>query len=226
MKALYTAFIHEYLMMGHMIEIKDDEDEPRHTFYTPHHAVMKPDSTTTKLRVVFDASCATDSGVSLNDALMVGLVVQRKLLSILIYFRLHKYAIVGDVEKMYSMINVILQDQPLLRILWRESVDEPLRTYQLTTVTYGTSSAPYLATRCLKKCAEEGENTHPDTANVINNNFYVDDMLTGAHSTPPRRTATDALMNEGKILAALWKKPGKENNPRMRILLQSTATSS
>ncbi|XP_065079783.1 uncharacterized protein LOC135702685 [Ochlerotatus camptorhynchus] len=194
MKALYTAFIHEYLLMGHMKEITDDEDEPRHTYYMPHHAVMKPDSTTTKLRVVFDASCATDSGVSLNDALMVGPVVQRDLLCILIYFRLHKYAIVGDVEKMYRMINVILQDQSLLRILWRESVDEPLRTYQLTTVTYGTSSAPYLVTRCLKKCAEEGEETHPVAANAIKNNFYVDDMLTGAHSVKEgQQLCTDIL---------------------------------
>ncbi|XP_062534862.1 uncharacterized protein LOC134204054 [Armigeres subalbatus] len=70
MKALYTEFIHEYLLMGHMREVRKEEEEPIHSYYLPHHAVMKPDSTTTKLRVVFDASCATDSGVSLNDTLM------------------------------------------------------------------------------------------------------------------------------------------------------------
>ncbi|XP_055543031.1 uncharacterized protein LOC129728607 [Wyeomyia smithii] len=182
MKALYTAFIHEYLLMGHMKEIRDEEDEPKCSYYMPHHVVMKPDSTTTKLRVVFDASCATDSGVSLNDILMVGPVVQNDLLSILIRLRLHKYAIFGDVEKMYRMINVVEQDQPLQRILWRESVDERLRTYQLTTVTYGTSSAPFLATRSLKRCAEEGEKTHPVAANVTKNSFYVDDMLAGVHT--------------------------------------------
>ncbi|XP_062556602.1 uncharacterized protein LOC134221427 [Armigeres subalbatus] len=64
MKALYTEFIHEYLLMGHMREVRKEEEEPIHSYYLPHHAVMKPDSTTTKLRVVFDASCATDSGVS------------------------------------------------------------------------------------------------------------------------------------------------------------------
>ncbi|XP_058443677.1 uncharacterized protein LOC131425643 [Malaya genurostris] len=83
---------------------------------------------------------------------------------------------------MYRMINVHTQDQPLQRILWRESPDDPLRTYQLTTVTYGTSSAPYLATRCLNKCAEDGERLHPVAANVIRKHFYVDDMLTGAHT--------------------------------------------
>ena len=53
----------------------------------PHHAVIKPDSTTTKLRVVFDASCATSTGISLNNALMVGPVVQEDLLTIILRFR-------------------------------------------------------------------------------------------------------------------------------------------
>ncbi|XP_062541440.1 uncharacterized protein LOC134209474 [Armigeres subalbatus] len=181
MKALYTEFIQEYLLMGHMREAREEE-EPIHSYYLPHHAVMKPGSTTTKLRVVFDASCATDSGVSLNDTLIVEPVVQDDLLSILLRIRLQKYAIVADVERMYRMINVVEQDQPLQSILWRESVDQPIRMYQLSTVTYGTSSALYLATRSLKKCAEEGEQAYPAAAKVVKRNFYVDDMLTGAKS--------------------------------------------
>ncbi|XP_058816945.1 uncharacterized protein LOC131680243 [Topomyia yanbarensis] len=148
-------------------------------YYLPHHAVLKPDSTTTKLRVVFDASCKTSTGVSLNDALMVGPVVQDDLLDIILRFRLHRYAIVADVAKMYRMVNVTADDQRLQRILWRSSVEEQLRTYELTTVMYGTASAPYLATKCLQKLAEEGRQTHPVAAKVLKQDFYVDDMLTG-----------------------------------------------
>lgn len=39
------------------------------TFYLLHHAVLKESSTSTRLRVLFDMTCKTDSGVSLNDAL-------------------------------------------------------------------------------------------------------------------------------------------------------------
>ncbi|XP_055543758.1 uncharacterized protein LOC129729272 [Wyeomyia smithii] len=74
LRLLYTEFIHEYMLMGHMVETNAYEAKER-TYYMPHHAVIKPGSTTTKLRVVFDASCATSTGISLNNALMVGPVV-------------------------------------------------------------------------------------------------------------------------------------------------------
>jgi hypothetical protein len=46
-------------------------------------------------------------------------------------------------------------------------------------VTYGTSSAPFLATRCLKKLADDNEQQYPKAAHVLKNGFYVDDLLCG-----------------------------------------------
>ncbi|GFV45262.1 uncharacterized protein TNCV_5087431, partial [Trichonephila clavipes] len=43
-------------------------------------------------------------------------------------------------------------------ILWKDSVDGPVQTYKLNTVTYGTTCAPYLATRTIQQLArDEGE---------------------------------------------------------------------
>ena len=70
-------------------------------------------------------------------------------------------------------------DRKLQRILWRRSAEEPLRTYELTTVTYGTASAPYLATRCLQQLAEDDFSLAPE---ALTNNFYVDDALCGANT--------------------------------------------
>ncbi|XP_058814206.1 uncharacterized protein LOC131678231 [Topomyia yanbarensis] len=152
LKAQYSEFIHEYQALGHMSEVVEDTSDT--VYYLPHHAVLKPDSTTTKLRVVFDASCRTSSGYSLNDALMVGPVVQDDLLDVILRFRLHRYALVADIAKMYRMVQVQPADQPLQKILWRDSSAEPIKIFQLTTVTYGTASAPYLATKCLQTLAE------------------------------------------------------------------------
>ncbi|XP_062714400.1 uncharacterized protein LOC134291107 [Aedes albopictus] len=187
LKAMYAEFIREYLELGHMKQVEQDAGEEVRRYFLPHHAVLKPDSTTTKLRVVFDASCQTSTGVSLNDALMVGPVVQDDLSSICLRFRTHQIAVNADIAKMYRMIRVQPQDYPLQSIKWRNDPSEPLRTYELTTVTYGTSSAPYLATKCLQRLAEDGKASHPVASEVIEKDFYVDDMLTGVDTVDEGR---------------------------------------
>jgi hypothetical protein len=57
------------------------------SIYLPHHAVLKESSTTTRLRVVFDASAKTTNNRSLNDNLMCGPTIQRDLFSIVVEFR-------------------------------------------------------------------------------------------------------------------------------------------
>nr|CAH7739404.1 unnamed protein product [Callosobruchus chinensis] len=68
------------------------------------------------------------------------------------------------------------------RILWRDNHSLPLNTYELKTVTYGTKSAPYLATRCIKELAILHEKSDSEASEIIMNCFYVDDMLMGANN--------------------------------------------
>ncbi|XP_062708860.1 uncharacterized protein LOC134288330 [Aedes albopictus] len=206
LKAMYAEFIREYLELGHMKEVEGDAEEVRR-YFLPHHAVLKPDSTTTKLRVVFDASCQTSTGVSLNDALMVGPVVQDDLSSICLRFRTHRIAVNADIAKMYRMIRVQPQDYLLQSIKWRNDPSEPLRTYELTTVTYGTSSVPYLATKCLQRLAEDGKASHPVASEVIEKDFYVDDMLTGVDTVDEGRqlvTEVIELSNSAGFTLRKW----------------------
>ncbi|GFY15551.1 DUF1758 domain-containing protein [Trichonephila clavipes] len=72
----YRDFMQEYLTLGHMELVPKNDYAKREAYYLPHHAVLR-DSSTTKLRVVFDASAKSTSGYSLNDILMVGPRVQR-----------------------------------------------------------------------------------------------------------------------------------------------------
>jgi hypothetical protein len=70
----------------------------------PHHAVLKPTSSTTKLRVVFDGSALTSNGLSINNVTKTGPNVQSDYLQILMRFRFWKYAFTCDVKKMYRQI--------------------------------------------------------------------------------------------------------------------------
>ena len=83
----YVEFMQDYQEQKHMIQIPEEEIHPDHPVnYLPHHAVFKDGSTTTKLRVVFDGSAKTSSGLSLNDVQRVGPVVQNDLFSIILRF--------------------------------------------------------------------------------------------------------------------------------------------
>ena len=89
----------EYEKLGHMTRIKTISHESP-PFNIPHHGVLRPNGTSTKLRVVFDGSVKSDSGISLNDCQMVGPVIQNDLFSILIRFRKWKYVVCADIQKM------------------------------------------------------------------------------------------------------------------------------
>lgn len=171
-KKLYSDFINEYITLGHMTRIKR-YNTPH--YFMPHHGVFREHSTTTKLRVVFDASARSSNGRSLNDLQMVGPPIQGDLISILLRFREHRYVACADIEKMYRQVLVDEQQRHLQLILWRENPTEPLGVYQLNTVTYGTASAPFLSCRCLKQLAKECSNA--DVAKSISEDFYVDDLI-------------------------------------------------
>lgn len=178
-KEQYITFLAEYEKLGHMQ--KTSEEAPHKvSYYLPHHCVVKADSLTTKVRVVFDASSATDNGISLNDLQLVGPTVQEDLFSILIRFIIHPYILSADIEKMYRQVLVTPEQRSLQRILWRSNNKDPINTFELNTFTYGTASAPFLATRCLVELANGIEN--PEIAEIIQKDFYVDDLLTGAGS--------------------------------------------
>lgn len=152
LKAQYTEFLEEYIRLGHMTETGDD-NEPG--YYLSHHAVIKESSTTTKVRVVFDASAKTNTEVSLNETLLIGPTIQDTLFSILLRFRQHAFVIVADVEKMFRQVIVHPDDRIYQKILWRDSMHDTIRTFQLNTVTYGTATAPFLATRALQQQARD-----------------------------------------------------------------------
>jgi len=178
----YTRFMGEYLEMGHMKEVPSEVKPPVHSCYLPHHAVLKESSLTTKIRVVFDASARSSSGVSLNDILMHGPTVQADVFTILVRFRMHQYVVTADIEKMFRQVMIDQRDWNLQRIVWRDSPAEPLKTFNLTTVTYGMKPASFLATQCLVTLANLVHSEYPRASQAIKNDIYMDDLMTGAET--------------------------------------------
>jgi hypothetical protein len=63
--------------------------------------------------------------------------------------------------------------------VWRKTPDQRITTYELNTITYGTASAPFLATRCLQHLIEDEAINYPEAAKIARDGFYVDDLIMG-----------------------------------------------
>lgn len=208
LKKSYTKFIHEYIQLGHMSEASHGKQGSN---YAPHHAVEKLDSTTTKLRVVFDCSAKSTTGYSCNDLQQVGPTIQDDILAILLRFRQHNIALTSDIEKMYRQVLLNPDQRKLQQILWRDHPHLPLKAYELNTVTYGSAASAFISIRCLKQLSLECKD--PTLQEIIAKDFYVDDQITGCSTVSQAidlYTNLTKELNKGCFPLRKWKCNSKE----------------
>lgn len=201
----YKMFMSEYETLGHMTQIRDLTEDG---YYTPHHGVLSSD----KFRVVFNASAKTTTGITLNETQLVGEKLQRDLFLILMNFRRYKFGLTADIEKMYRQVLVHGDDRKYQKILWRPSETEPIRTYQLNTVTYGHACAPHCAIRTLVQIARDYASRFPRASKLAQECFYVDDLLAGANSmedVQKIKNEMEFLLNQGRMMLTKWKTNGQ-----------------
>ena len=113
----YNNIFQEQLQNGiiERVETSKDNNAVKMTHYMPHHAVVREDKKTTKLRIVYDGFARGDGeDLSLNDYLQTGPNLIPKLLDILVKFRLHPIALVADIEKAFLMIGIAEEDRDKL----------------------------------------------------------------------------------------------------------------
>ncbi|XP_017485298.1 PREDICTED: uncharacterized protein LOC108373869 isoform X2 [Rhagoletis zephyria] len=185
LKSQYDQVLEEYITLGHMEETTSYEKSSGNkysSFYLPHHAVVKPEKRTTKVRVVFNASKKSTSGNSLNDVLYTGPTLQPDLMLLILKWRTYQFVFNGDVEKMYRQILLHDEDQDYQRIIFRSSPKGPIQDFKLKTVTFGLNCAPYLAIRTLHELSKDIKDTLPMASPILMSETYVDDILSGGHS--------------------------------------------
>ena len=104
----FQEAVQDYSTRGHSEKVPPTDLRKPETdvFYLPMHGVIKEACTTTKLRVVFDASARTSSGVSLNDQLLPGPNLYPHLTAVIISFRQHRIGMTSDISKMFREIGL------------------------------------------------------------------------------------------------------------------------
>lgn len=112
----YDSLIREQLS-SLVIERLAELEESDKVHYLPHQTVIRRDATTTKLRIVYDASSKeSKGGTSLNDCLHTGPSLNPLLFDVLVRFRENRVALVGDIEKAFLNIEVDSKDRDFFEI--------------------------------------------------------------------------------------------------------------
>ena len=153
--------------------------------YIPHHAVIKEDKATTKLRQVYDGSCKTKSGTSLNECLYRGPVILENLIGLILRFRLPKVAIMADIEKAFLQVGLQDADRDVVRFLWlkdptKHTVEDNIQVFRFVRVPFGVKSSPWLLAATVRWVLAQ----FPDmpAAEVIKFAIYVDNVICGVDS--------------------------------------------
>ncbi len=187
----YRKIMNDQLSLG-MIEPAPDEPQgPVH--YLPHHCVSKPDSETTKYRVVFDGSAKQrQADNSLNDVLYRGPINLPQLVGLLMNFRMAKYAITADIEKAFLKLALREEDRDCCRFLWYDDPAKPhivennIRILRFAVVPVGIVSSPFLLEATLRFLLESENN---EIATKISRSLYQTIKSQRDHGCRYRKTS-------------------------------------
>ncbi|GFY12061.1 integrase catalytic domain-containing protein [Trichonephila clavipes] len=166
-------------------------------FYLPHQVIIKNESLTTKLRIVFDASALEEKQLSWNDCLFHGVNLNPNILDLLISFRLNKIAILADVEKEFLQISLAPKDKDVVRFLIDDG-ENGVKVYRFNRVLFGLNASPFLLAASIKTHIGKYMEKYPDTVRTLDHCFYVDDLVT---TEDDAKSAFDLLSTAAKIMS-------------------------
>ena len=179
--------------------------------YLPHHAVIRRERATTKIRIVYDGSAKlNESEPSLNECLQTGPNLIPKLFDVLLRFRAHPIAITADIEKAFLMIGVAPKDRDVLRFLWFQDpykLDSPIRQFHFTRVVFGLRPSPALLGAVILHHLDKYSSIEPQLIEGIKKGLYVDDLITGSDSVASAfqiYTRAKQIMSEGGLNLRKW----------------------
>ncbi|GFT18072.1 integrase catalytic domain-containing protein [Trichonephila clavipes] len=106
-------------------------------FYLPHHAVIRSDKTTSRIRIVFDGSAHEDGQSSLNQSLYTGPNLHPNILELLLCFRKSPVAFTADVKSAFLQIELDFRDRDFTRFFWTDNLNNEPYVLNFTRVLFG-----------------------------------------------------------------------------------------
>ena len=159
--------------------------EEMHDWHGPVHyittfAVVKPESISTKTRIVANSAMRNArSRLSLNQCMWPGPNALSDLFDCLIFWRAVEVALMTDLKKAYQSIHTGPMELHLRRFLYRKTLQESWADYAFTRATFGDVAAGLILEVAKRRVAELGRDIDPVAAQQLQDYSYVDDSLMG-----------------------------------------------
>ena len=163
--------------------------------YIPWRPVHNQNSVTTPCRLVFDASHPTPSGKSLNDCLAKGHNSLNKLNEMFIRWVSYLHAYHCDVAKAYNSVKLNEEFWCFQRYLYHADLDpnSVLVEKVIKTIIYGVKPSGNQMQYAIRRTAELYKEEFPRVYEVVCNDMYMDDCMSGEETIDLVHQRTDEL---------------------------------
>lgn len=183
--------------------------------FIPHHAVYKPESKTTPVRPVFDASCKSGRHPSLNECLEKGPNLIELLPTTIIRFREHRIGVLADIRKAFQMIEVHGDDQySLLFLWWEDDSCTKMVVFKHKRVVFGLKSSPFILAAIIEKHLDDVSTEDKELAMKLKKSLYVDNSVTSVDSVEDYRqfkSKAIKLMADAQMELRQWESSWMES---------------
>ena len=126
---------------------------------------------------------------------------------ILLRFRQGAIALQGYIEAMFMQIGVRHKDRRYLRFMWRQPNSQELEVYEYQRHIFGARDSPACANFVLQQTAKDDIEDHPNSPEIIQRTFYMDDTVASFSDTITAfTTAKDVkdTLKKGKFNLTKW----------------------
>ena len=214
----YNQIIEEQLSKGIVEKVAAEDNEKENVHYLPHHAVIRRDRETTKLRIVYDGSAKPPERThSLNDCLETRPNYTPQLFDTLVNFRWHKIGLTADIEKAFLMVEINETDRDMLRFLWLKDPDDlnsEIVHLSFTRLVFGLRPSPAILASTIRHHLDSqvSEEFKPHFIELLKKSLYVDDLVTGEGDEAKALelcSKSKSLMQRGGFNLRKWKTNSK-----------------
>ena len=138
---------------------------------------------------------------------MIGFPCSNDLCAILVHFRLHRFGICTDIEKVFLHIRLYPEDRDFTRFFWHTDPTDPSSKFCVCgfkVVPFGATSSPFMLNATLQYYLKSYTSV---VSQDVQNNLYVDNIIT---SCPTEQEAVQyykearSIMSQAKFNLCSW----------------------